>query len=456
MMNFMKRAFLSITAKKGKSLLLLGIFFIVISLVLAGFSIENASNKATDNARKKLGASVTLGIDPQNSIKAFNKEVKEEDADKLKDSKYVKEYNYKSELAEVAEGFTPMGWSEEFKEGIPGVPPPAPGVEMPNIVIESTMESRLSKSFETGESKIVEGKSITKDLIGKNVTLIEKRVAEKNNLKVGDKIKVKSKMDKEKTIELEIIGIYTTKEKANEFLNVPILDPVNKLYVPYTTFDKFEDVSFGTFEAVYYLDDPLHVNAFKEEAKQSTIDFDGLLLDANDKVYKQMIGPIKNIASTSQTIVYIVSIAGAVILGLIIMLSIKERRKEMGILLSIGERKWKLIGQLLVEVLFLAVLAFGLSLTTGSKVSQVIGDNLLSNEIATAEESKDETPTLMEVSTGGDLTQEKVIDKIDVSVTGGDIGKVGVIGLAIAILATILPALSLLRLNPKQILLKDE
>lgn len=42
-----------------------------------------------------------------------------------------------------------------------------------------------------------------------------------------------------------------------------------------------------------------------------------------------MIGPIENISSTSQIIIYIVSIAGAIILGLIIMLSIKGRRKEM-------------------------------------------------------------------------------------------------------------------------------
>lgn len=41
-----------------------------------------------------------------------------------------------------------------------------------------------------------------------------------------------------------------------------------------------------------------------------------------------MIGPIENIASFSKTIVIMVSIAGATILGLIIMLSIKERRKE--------------------------------------------------------------------------------------------------------------------------------
>ena len=54
------------------------------------------------------------------------------------------------------------------------------------------------------------------------------------------------------------------------------------------------------------------------------------------------------------------------------------------------------------------------------------------------------------------IKKEDPIDKIDVSVTGEDVGKMGGIGLAIAIIATLLPALSILRLNPKQILLKDE
>ncbi|MGE8055742.1 ABC transporter permease, partial [Bacillus mycoides] len=66
--------------------------------------------------------------------------------------------------------------------------------------------------------------------------------------------------------------------------------------------------------------------------------------------------------------------------------------------------------------------------------------------------------TVMVAGPGGSLQDQKKepIDKIDVSVTGEDVGKMGGIGLAIAILATLLPALSILRLNPKQILLKDE
>ncbi len=118
------------------------------------------------------------------------------------------------------------------------------------------------------------------------------------------------------------------------------------------------------------------------------------------------------------------------------------------------------MAQFVVEVVCIAILAFGLSITTGAKVSQYIGDNLLSSEVATASEETNnpQNGTVMMSGPGGTVQNQKEdpIDKIDVSVTGEDVGKMGGIGLAIAILATLLPALSILRLNPKQILLKDE
>ena len=117
-----------------------------------------------------------------------------------------------------------------------------------------------------------------------------------------------------------------------------------------------------------------------------------------------------------------VSIAGATILGLIITLSIKERRKEIGILLSIGEKKWKLMGQLLVEVLCIAVLAFGLSLATGEKVSQKVGDNLLSSEIAKNEDKPEDPIAKLSGNPAADVDP---VDNIHVSISTEDLGKVG-------------------------------
>ncbi|PDZ71848.1 ABC transporter permease [Bacillus pseudomycoides] len=479
-MNFIKRAILSMKKRKGTSLILMAVFLIVTNLVLAGFTIQNASKKAADAARKKLGADVTLGLD----FDKLGKQAREtgempnpphlntKEADQLAKSKYVKDYNYITNTLGISDGFKLVGASEGEGEGkgragvatVRGGSGSGSEIDMnSSLIIEGVRKTLLQESFKNRKSKIIDGKPITEKMKDQNVILMEKRLAEQNNLKVGDKVKIQSG-DKKKTLEFEIIGIYETDEQAPSMGGnaPPMMDPANKLYMPHSTVKKLEadEGASSSIQVVYYLNDPQYIDAFKKEAKQSDIDFNYFKLDAHDSLYKQMIGPIENISSTSQMIIYIVSIAGAIILGLIIMLSIKARRKEMGILLSIGEKKWKLMAQFVVEVVCIAILAFGLSITTGAKVSQFVGDNLLSNEIATASEEKDNSQngSVMMVGAGGNLQNqsEDPIDKIDVSVTGEDLGKMGGIGLTIAILATILPALSILRLNPKQILLKDE
>ncbi|HDR4897420.1 TPA: ABC transporter permease [Bacillus cereus] len=471
-MNFIKRAFLSMKQRKGTTFILMAIFLIVVNLVLAGFTVQNATQKAADNARKKLGAEVDLGPDVTKLLDNGQEDkftpLTEQLADKIAKSKYVKHYNYL---------FTSDGTPDGFKHIEPAKPKEnkssstmiGGGGDLPTLNLNGVREMSLLDTFKSGESKMVDGKPITKDVVDKDVAVIEKRLATENNLKVGDKIKVKGR-DSKTTVEYEIIGIYETSQKVEGFLaGLAMLEPANNIYTTYKAAQKNEgektekqkagNAGTNSLQAVYSLKDPLFVDAFKEEAKKSGLNFELFKLDAHDELYKQMIGPIKNIASTSQMIIYIVSIAGAIILGLIIMLSIKGRRKEMGILLSIGEKKWKLMAQLVVEVACVAVLAFGLSITTGSKVSQLIGDNLLSSEIATASEEKDRSQNnSVMVGMNGKMQNEKEepIDKIDVSVTGEDLGKMGGIGLTIAILATLIPALSILRLNPKQILLKDE
>ena len=476
-MNFMKRAILSMKKRIGTSLILMAVFLIVTNLVLSGFTIQNASKKAADAARKKLGADVTLSLDfdklgqqaretgeMPNPPKLNTKE-----ADQLAKSKYVKDYNYITSTFGISDGLKLVGASEGEEEGkgkagmaaVRGGSGSGTEIDMnSSFMIEGVRKTALQESFKNGKSKIIDGKPITEQMKDQNVALMEKRLAELNNLKVGDKVKVQSG-DKKETLEVEIIGIYETNEQAMGQQAPPIMDPANKLYMPHSTMKKLEvDQGISSIQVVYFLKDPQNIDAFKKEAKKSDIDFNYYKLDAHDSLYKQMIGPIENISSTSQMIIYIVSIAGAIILGLIIMLSIKARRKEMGILLSIGEKKWKLMAQFVVEVVCIAILAFGLSITTGAKISQFIGNNLLSSEIATAGEETN-TPqngTVMVAGPGGTVQNQKEdpIDKINVSVTGEDVGKMGGIGLAIAILATLLPALSILRLNPKQILLKDE
>jgi len=60
-------------------------------------------------------------------------------------------------------------------------------------------------------------------------------------------------------------------------------------------------------------------------------------------MYQQMLQPLNNVSSFAKNIVILVAVAGVIILTLIIMLSIRERKYEIGVLLSLGESRVKVI-----------------------------------------------------------------------------------------------------------------
>lgn len=477
-MNFIKRAFLSVKARKVKSLILFGVFIVITNLVLAGFAMQNVTETANDLVRKKLGVDVTVGFNYE-IMQEYALQQREEnpgepvqfpellteEADKLAKSDYVKNYNYINEENGVADGFNPIN-AEQNEGAVGGAIGGGQGeMQMPDLAVSGVKSSELMKEFAEGIEKVVEGDPITDEDKGKKVALIEKQLAEHNDIAIGDEIKIQN-AEGSSTLKLEVIGIYETSDMSSQNdVAPPMFHPANKIYVPYESVKEItaskDKQATGIDKAIYYLNDPENIEAFKEEGKKTDIDFELFKMDAHDTLYKKMIGPIENMATTSKWIIYLVSITGSIILGLIIMLTIKERRKELGILLSIGEKKGKLIGQLLVEVVCIAILAFSLSIFTGEAVAQKMGDSLLEKEITAYEEQQHEQSnggnTMMFFGEDPDQGKDvEPIDNIDVKVTFQDMMQLGIVGFLIAILSTIIPALSILRLNPKEILLKDE
>ena len=62
-MNFISRAWLYITRKKGKSILLFIVLLIMATFVLTALALGNASDTAQQNLRKSLGGSFDVYFD---------------------------------------------------------------------------------------------------------------------------------------------------------------------------------------------------------------------------------------------------------------------------------------------------------------------------------------------------------------------------------------------------------
>ncbi|MBE1866131.1 ABC transporter permease [Bacillus subtilis] len=488
-MNFIKRAFWNMKAKKGKTLLQLFVFTVICVFVLSGLTIQSAAQKSSELARQELGGSVTLQVDRQKQMekqqdsgekRSFESTpIKVSDANKLAALDHVKSYNYTTSASANAGNFDAIesssssssdsssSSSSSTAKNSQGGGQGGPQMVQADLSIEGVISTTLVDDFSDGDSKITDGRAITKSDVGKKVTVINETLAEENDLSVGDSITIESATDEDTTVKLKIVGIYkTTSSGDDQAQNFSFLNPYNKLYTPYTATAalKGDDYKNTIDSAVYYMDDAKNMNAFVKAAKKTSIDFDTYTLNTNDQLYQQMVGPIENVASFSKNVVYLVSVAGAVILGLIVMMSIRERKYEMGVLLAIGEKRWKLIGQFLTEILIVAVFAIGLASVTGNLVANQLGNQLLSQQISSSTDSTQTSSGQMPGGGGGmgggmfghSSSNVDVIDSLNVAVSMNDMLILGGIGILIAIIATLLPSISDLRLHPKTILTKQE
>ncbi|MEK5210176.1 ABC transporter permease [Bacillus sp. FSL R5-0603] len=486
-MNFIKRAFWNMKAKKGKTLLQLFVFTVICVFVLSGLTIQSAAQKSSELARQELGGSVTLQVDRQKQMekqqdsgekRSFESTpIKVSDANKLAALDHVKSYNYTASASANAGNFDAIesssssdsssSSSSSNAKNSQGGGQGGPQMVQADLSIEGVISTALVDDFSEGDSKITDGRAITKSDVGKKVTVINETLAEENDLSVGDSITIESATDEDTTVKLKIVGIYkTTSSGDDQAQNFSFLNPYNKLYTPYTATAalKGDDYKNTIDSAVYYMDDAKNMDAFVKAAKKTSIDFDTYTLNTNDQLYQQMVGPIENVASFSKNVVYLVSVAGAIILGLIVMMSIRERKYEMGVLMAIGEKRWKLIGQFLTEILIVAVIAIGLASVTGNLVANQLGNQLLSQQISSSTDLTQTASGQMPGGGGGmggkmfghSSSNVDVIDTLNVTVSMNDMLILGGIGILIAIIATLLPSISVLRLHPKTILTKQE
>ncbi|MFF1360738.1 ABC transporter permease [Streptomyces sp. NPDC058297] len=267
-------------------------------------------------------------------------------------------------------------------------------------------------------------------------------------------------------VEFTVGGIYEN-ATADTGSYVPALaDPSNQIYVTpegATRLQGKEPADGGATlrEATFTLRNPDDLGKLKDDAKAAGADLKIFPISVNDKQYKTLVGPINKTADFASLTVWLVAVAGTVILALIIASNMRERRKELGILLSLGEKKPKLLGQHLVEVVACAVLAIGFAAAGSQFIAQGIGDQLLSSQVSSAEDSAAGQGTQKDPSDPNGLKKQdtprsKPIDSMDIELGAGDIGAVGATGLGIAALATIVPGTRILRLNPRDILTKGD
>ena len=497
-MNYMKRAIQSLWAKKGRSIIMIAVFSAILIFVLAGLTIRSGADLATTNAKKSVGATVTLSTNREAMFKQSDSEdensrpdpgsfertpVNLSDAKKIAKLSNVKSYSFEaSTSADKSSGIEPISSDSDDSEeestdeqmaGFGGGGAPG-GMSQGDFQIKGVSESSSYSEFSAGTASLVEGEAITSEDEGTNNVLIEQSLAEANDLSVGDTFKIKDTDDKD--VEVTIKGIYKTSDSGDSMsAQFNFMNPSNTIFSSYTMVNTLTGSEGKTIDsAVYNLEDPKDMDSFVKQANK-LIDTDTFSLETNDQMYQQMLQPLNNVSSFAKNIVILVAAAGVIILTLIIMLSIRERKYEIGVLLSLGESRMKVISQFFVEIFICMIFALGIAAASGNVVGNAVGNQLLNQQTTSQNAEGQEAnaagnnggpggqghmpgggnggPRGGGQMGGNPFTQTEEIQELNISVKPMEILSLAGIGLGISLFSIVLSSAGILRLNPKKILI---
>ncbi|WP_327169607.1 ABC transporter permease [Streptomyces subrutilus] len=478
-MNFLKRAGWRLAAQLGKTVMLTGLFFVICTLVLSGFLIQTAAARAADDAKESVGAVATMQLDLNaliNSGKASKNngatpgtigaggDLHRDLVDRMCGSSAVTRCNYSTDS-----GAKPTDRMKLYEP----VPLPAgrkdDGLDF--FKADGVRDLDALSAFRNGDDALVSGTGIKPDSAA-DVVVIEERLAKANGLAVGDRVTLRignapiaGQEPDTRQFDFVVGGVYRSGTPDSGSYVPAMTHPANQIYVTPEGGSKLlgkDTAADGGVvkSATFTLRGPDDLDRLKADARAAGADLGIFPLTVNDKAYKTLVGPITRTAAFAGLTVGLVAVAGTAILALVVASNLRERRSELGILMSLGEKKPKLLGQHLVEVAACALVAIGLAAAGSQVLSQAIGDRLLAGEVSSARAqgaSDDGAPdpgAVNGITSEDDGEQVEPIDRIDIRTGPADIARIGATGLGIAALATLVPGIRVLRLTPRDILSK--
>lgn len=480
-METTKRAFLYVTRKKGKSILLFFILLIMSTFVLTGLSTQKASQEAQKNLREALGGEFYVSVELSESNPYFRRVDDGEGALDL--------YTELPVTRDMINAIMEIGGIEKYDASaqtlvstnltiFPGNVP-LKG-ELNNKIYARTVAGTENNSFfQSGIMELTEGKHITGN--ESNAAVISRDMADQNSLQIGDSISLQA----DEEAEVRIIGIYEIRKPDPAYASVVTYEKLeNQIFIDTSALqDLFGDMPMGFYEVAFSVYDPAQLDSIMSEVKGlSAIDWRAFEVAADNQTYLDAAAPLQKLQALVSSIIWVIALVSAVILSLILTMWGRSRIHETGLFLSLGIGKMRIIGQYLAEVLMIAVIAFGCSYFTSSAVAGQLANGLLQQNIPASEEQaagvtitkkdgfsedvvvsiKDDS-ALSDMPSGQDTAPEVEVaadgaeadrEQIRVTIDSYNMLQLYLIGIIVIILSVGISSLSVMRLKPREILSK--
>lgn len=478
MMNSMQRAWRCVIRKPVKSILLLLVVLTVSLFLLSAMASGNASVQMQDTTRQAVGAGLRLDANESNRSQRLT-----EISNRIGGAEGALEGVHQEKL-ETAYGTQWVVWTDNSFESLqlPDIETIAAvdGISDYNIttcitavkpvnfnriedsdtdqhsdiggvVLVGNLKMKLDSNVLSGNVTLKEGRMVTED--DADVCVISEELATQDGLSVGDRLQFNDYHDPSGSTvyEAEIIGIYQTRQYMSPLMSGDTYRSENIIFTDLHFPEKAEGSEGDPcFEHAYFqVEDVNRYDEVKAAVQEADIDWERYdLIDRNGNL-SAMASNFNDLEKISNLLIIVAAVAGFIILFLIFLFWVKNRSREIGILLSLGMKKTGILGQLFLEAVMIAALAFCLSLPAAPKVSSAAANYLVARQTEQAElqkaidadhisadfETSEQTVTGVEVTVTGEMTELCGIGIL--LLTGVSVGAAGI---------------SVLRKKPKTIL----
>ena len=342
-----KNAVAYVFRKRTRTALIFLILTLILAVIYAGFSIMKTSEKMTS----AINSANDFGV----KIRSLKSETFNAESFDLIDSKLGTEKIYQYEgVAELKNGKVVAGEQMVMREDLPGYLGNA-------VMLQAISNVEKDPLFRSEVFKLIEGKNIARGEAGK--VLVHEALAKKNQWKVGDKVSLKI-LGEEKELELLIQGIFTGK-KQEKYTGMSSDFSENMMFTDYATMVQI----FGKKKLVTSLkilvSDSEKLATLKAEMNKKSVQLGDYEMIEEENQFSGMVESLDMVKQMIFLMIMAVIGAGIIVLSLVLILWVRERMYEIGILLAIGCSKIKIVGQFILELVLVSLPAMILAAILG-------------------------------------------------------------------------------------------
>ena len=410
-MFIFKNAWISITRNKGRNVLIGAIILVIACACTVTLAINNTASDLINSYQSAYAKELTLTFDRKNMMKDFNinkeegrKQAKEKfenissytiddiksfaEADHIENYYYTYSFSLNGNNIDKAEietdskfrGFGGFGGDRGGKFGDSSMDFTLTGyssVESMSEFINGTYT--MSEITDNAWEIVFDG----------NYVFINEELASYNELSLNDKIKLED--GNGKTYEFEIIGIFKDNDTEGDSMMSMFSNSANTIITnaeALVTIDTDNDNINGSVTPTFIIDDYNNAESIQEELYEKGLD-ETYIVETNQEIAEAGVSSVKNVKSFAKTFLIITLLIGGVVLFILNMINIRERKYEIGVLRTIGISKLKLTMQFVAELLFVAFIAMIIGAGLGTTMSKSVSNSLLSSEIENASKSSE-------------------------------------------------------------------